>query len=233
MDKQLLINKYVQGTLTAEEERELDLLRTEDSTVESEIDELENLSNGIRLNHLEDKMKMLKKLDERAKGRIIPLFDSRALSLAASFVILVAAGLWFYNQQNSPYALYNEYYEILPAREISRGNQVIQKDFLDAVTIYNQRDFKAAATALENIDVPRAAFYRGISLMELKQFQKAIEAFNIYSKNEDPNPLPSHYYIGLCYLKLKDMENAIRFFERVKESDTYYFDKAEALLDQL
>jgi TolA-binding protein len=61
---------------------------------------------------------------------------------------------------------------------------------------FNEKDFNAALEIFEGVDTPVAAFYRGMSYFQQKQFQEAAQAFNVLGR------LSSNSYMEIgSYLK--------------------------------
>ena len=234
MDKDLLLEKYLLNSLDSAEREEFDQLMDQDEEFRKEVLTQERLVKGIRFNHLEDKMNMLKNLEEAStkkekKGRIVNLLLDRRLAIAASITVIVAVGIWVFQGGGSS-DLYNEYYTFLPATEVVRGDE---SGFGSALSSYNAKNFEEAEKALNNFSEVRAIFYRAICLMELGHYSQAAGLFQNYIDQNDNEPLPAEYYLGLCYVKLDDIEKAKEALNSVSESETYYFNRAQELVEAL
>lgn len=235
MDKDILLDKYLRGELSEVELIEFQRLKKEDPSFSNELRTREILVKGIKLNHLEEKMSMLKELEKtiakpQNKGRVVTLFSPRVLSIAASVALLIGATLWLMPSTQSS-DLYGEYYAFLPASEVVRGDD---DPFQIALGKYNSKDFSGALQSLNEINIARALFYKGICQMELKNYEGAIISFENYIKSKGiESYLPAEYYMALCYLKIGNVEDAILALKSVPEAESYYFSKSHELLKKL
>ena len=214
---------------------------------QSELEELTILREGIRLSALQEKSLMLKELEKeiasndapvslnQSKGRIMNL--NQVMAIAASLTLLIAAGLWVVNNSgDSPDDLYASYYTKVPGiSESIRSTDPTQQSTYDkAIADYNTQDYDDALNGLNAVNEPEALFYKGIIQMELRNYDSAIESLREYIKVSGVNgDYPAHYYIGLCYLKLDEIDNSKASLREVKQSNTEYYSKAQDLLDKL
>lgn len=234
MERNIIIDKYLNDQLTAEEKKEFDHLMASDTLFKNEVETAQLLADGIRLSHLSSKMKMLQSIerteDIKPKNNIRTL-NFKKLALAASFALMASISFWLVFQ-NSSNSLYDEYYQVIPATEIERAQANLEDNFIKGIELYNSMKY---ADALEYFELskgpyPRASFYQGISQMELKQFKSAITSFKSYLNSNDSNPLPANYYIGLCYLQLNDHTQAKQYLSLVSEKEATFYSNAQELI---
>ncbi|OQX81390.1 MAG: hypothetical protein B6D61_00795 [Bacteroidetes bacterium 4484_249] len=158
---------------------------------------------------------------------------------AASFsLILVAGGLW-YILSNNPYStekLVTKYYK--PAHPILQVRSVeINADnaLNNAFKHYKQKDFDNALNYFNSLDNQiTARFYSGICYIELEKFDNAIESFNFVIEDKDNLFIEqAEWYLGLIYLMDNQKNNAVKQFEVIAGSDSYYAKQAGDILQYL
>jgi TolA-binding protein len=235
--KEELLDKYLSGRITSEE---LEDLRASGENLE----DLDALKSGIRLSALEGKLDMLKEFevqmqeDETSGAKIIAqtwrfLKNRRSiLSLAAGFALLIAAiSLFKYNNKAD---LYADNYAFYPALGISRGVEEVS-NYEKALSTYNAKQFEAAIAELTAFsDINDSFFFLALSFMQMEQFPEAIVNLELYLKKsvDDEFKLPANYYLGLIYLKLENIERAIKYLSKVQKG-SYGYDNAQRILDAI
>lgn len=162
--------------------------------------------------------------------RINPAF----VGIAASLFLVASLVLYFNRDQSS---LFDQYYEVYPNYELTslRGEDdlTIRQD---AYLAYDKQDYEEAIASFDKLDTMMASdhFFKGISLMELKNEKSAIEAFNSAIQLKDKNYTDaSIWYTALIYLKLEKTEDALPILEELSKGKSEFAKNAEELLDQL
>lgn len=76
--------------------------------------------------------------------------------------------------------------------------------------------------------------YSGISHMEIKEFQKANERFQIIIDNK-PNPFveSATWYLGMCYLMTDEREKALEKFSILAKNKGFYQTDAQKIIKHL
>jgi tetratricopeptide (TPR) repeat protein len=110
----------------------------------------------------------------------------------------------------------------------------------EAIVKFQQKDFNAASELFLNIlskDTSNIAvyFYYGISNIETKNYNIAINTFNkIIKQNDNLYIEHAEWYKGLCYLKSNQKNKAINEFTKIANNpDNYYNKKAKDILEKL
>ncbi|MCD4664783.1 MAG: tetratricopeptide repeat protein [Bacteroidales bacterium] len=155
---------------------------------------------------------------------------------AASFsLILVAGGLW-YILSNSPYStekLVTKYYK--PAHAIMQIRSVelnTNSALNEAFAYYKIKDYNNALSYFNSLENQiTARFYSGICYIELESYDKAIESFEFVIEDNDNLFIEqADWYLGLIYLMDNQKSEAIKQFEKISASDSYYVKQANDIL---
>ena len=162
---------------------------------------------------------------------------------AASVAILLSVGLFLSNMLNQPVntdKLFQRYYEVPVLSGTVRSDAAVDKLFLDAVTHFNNEQFTDAATLFEQVviidrDNMKAHLAAGISNIEVNQTEKAERSFETVIDQKDNLYVDqANWFLALCYLKTKDLENAKMQFETISSDDrSFKHDEAKLILKKL
>jgi FimV-like protein len=133
-------------------------------------------------------------------------------------------------------AVYEQYYSAPYADLGERSSETTEVDtpFERALRMYNAANYKEAFQMLDNIaeeSVPNEKYflYKGISAMELGEFQAAIELFDKLMAHQ----VLKHngmWFKGLSYLAMEDEESARKVFEEIISTDSNFNEEASSLL---
>jgi tetratricopeptide (TPR) repeat protein len=158
---------------------------------------------------------------------------------AASFaLVLVVGGLWYIlsNKPQSTEQLVNKYYK--PAHPILqiRSAESNKENAMDqAFKFYRENDFNNALNYFKSIENQiTARFYSGVCLIELQQYNQAIESF-VYVINDNDNLFveQAEWYLGLIYLMDNQKNLAIKQFEKITVENSFYSAQANEILKYL
>ncbi|MCB0640921.1 MAG: hypothetical protein KDC44_04745 [Phaeodactylibacter sp.] len=184
-----------------------------------------------------------------AKGRRIPLWGRRRLSIAASLLVLILAGYFLLSDTGPNAELYAAYFspdvaaleaklDDLELVGMAIPDQERRANLKPALELVQQQSYGAAAQALtwhlEKYPQDEAALYfLGMSRMEQHQFEQAVRAFerleelptNVYTETTD-------WYLGLAYLRMSGKEVLAReqFVAIAADPVHPYVDQATAIL---
>ena len=111
---------------------------------------------------------------------------------------------------------------------------------MEAVIKFQQKDFKTASVLFKNIldnDNSNIAvlFYYGISSIETQNYENSINAFKtIIEQNDNLYIEHAEWYLGLCYLKNNQKNEARDQFEAVAtDPDNFHQQEAKDILGKL
>jgi tetratricopeptide (TPR) repeat protein len=110
---------------------------------------------------------------------------------------------------------------------------------INAVQLYDQGKFIPAIGQFEEIlktDAGNMAahFFAGIALIEIRDYDKAIEnLLFVISKKDMAYIEHSEWYLALCYLKKNETSKAVTMLKTIADNNSYYKTRALELLKQL
>ena len=232
MDKYSYIEKYFEGNLTDKENANFQIMLTDDPELATAFNYEKNVKKAIQLNERATLKQQLQSFETPKKS-------FKGMYVAASIVALFGLLTWslFFNSNND--ALYSDYYQIYPNTVLPtvRGENSLGIKS-DAFYAYDNGDYQKSAALFSEIYSNDAAdyalFYKGISLMELKNYNDAIVVFNqhTYTQKNDFEPY-FRWYSALAYLKLGEKQNAINALEALTKTDNPQKEMALKLLSEL
>jgi tetratricopeptide (TPR) repeat protein len=158
---------------------------------------------------------------------------------AASLLLiaLITGGLILFNPGNySAEKLFKMYYKSGETIGVARGND----NMVEALRYFTKSDYQAAEGLFEKIlanDPNNIAvmYYSGISNIEIKNYQKAIQMFesiihdgnNLYTENAE-------WYLGLSHLAAGEVDKADAIFKTIASTPGNYYTKdAKSILDKI
>lgn len=160
-----------------------------------------------------------------------------AASIALLFILGGSITYRFQTRDSLENRLYASYYE--PFNKVdnyvtnSSGLNLAQQKYLkgDYMSAFLLFDKLPASLTIES----EKHFYKGLSLMELERFDKAIENFEYLFECEDyfEGTPQVYWYMALCHLKLGNKQKTIELLETIAKSNGYNYKKAKQMLKKL
>lgn len=232
MEQEEYIRKYFEGDLSEEEALAFQKLLKEDTAVAAAFEFEKNVKKAITLN----KRKALK---ETFKAYEKPKKSYKWLYAAASIAVLVGLFTWNSFYSTSYDSLYNQYYQTYPntIAPTVRGTGITDLKS-EAFFAYDTGDYETALSLFTKIykstSEDYALFYKGISLMELEQYEDALAVFNngVFDENSAFKSY-SRWYAALSYLKLENKAAATAVLESLTKSENPQREAAIKLLARL
>ncbi len=237
MDHTMLIEKYLQGSLSAKERSEFDILFGSDEEFAREVAFQENLREVV--NAEKDPLrKMVGELESEFQENRPTSGTWKKLLVAASiFAVLGLAIFYNLNRPVSSSDLYENYFENYPnvVNPLERGNTANAKDtaFEAYETGRYQEAYDRFRDLLETEDQTYYQFYMANALLELGRAEEAILLLKEYSASEDKLTDRAGWYLAMAYLQLDDKKQAITELEKIVEQGAYNSSEAEQLLAEL
>jgi hypothetical protein len=160
---------------------------------------------------------------------------------AACLAVLIVTSFLLLVDNNGPVdhiAVYEQFYTVpyadVPERSLSGESD---DPYALALEKYNRAEFNKAFVLFNSIpkhSVRNDSYYlyKGVTAMELENFQIAIESFD---ELED-DPILKHYgmwYKGLCYLWMEDLTTARKVFKEIIGTNGHYKKSAKSLLKSI
>jgi len=151
------------------------------------------------------------------KGRNI----RRILFIAATFLILVVlAGSIYISTQSSSIKKIAQAHRPLPSM---KGDNT---SYYEARTAYNdEQNYEKALPLIEEVllknNDPNWLVAKGVSQMELEQFQVASTTFNDLISSHDLYASEGYWYLGLIEYKQDEKAKAKHFWEKIRDDSPY------------
>lgn len=234
MDREQLIQGYVEGTLTAAQEVEAKTLLATDAAFKEEvalykdlqaaITDSERRSLKIGLQDLENKTPALKK-------------RPNVYLIAASIVVALGIGGFFMFSSPSPEQLYASNFETYPntLKPVVRGEE--GEEMLPFIAYEAEEYDKAVvgfASILEQNDTPDIRFYYAMSLLNDAQETKALEELKLLETTETRYLPQVYWYTALLELKNNNIDRSKQLLNKlIKDKALYKNREAKKLLKKI
>lgn len=164
-----------------------------------------------------------------------------SLSVAAGLALVVFLIVRTGYMVHDPEKIFSRYYRTYEGHIAAAGQIRSRDDLQSAIQAYLNHQPERTVELLENLPDSISAktilhFYLGLSYLELGQTDKAIQ--NLLSASGfagKENELPIDWYLGLAYLKKKNVRLAGEYFRKVSEdpSNRDLRKKAERILRKI
>lgn len=236
MDKELLLEKYFEKSLTEAEEIKFGKLLEDDADFAAAYAFEKNVRNALIRN---EKAALKEKLQAFENEKPAKVKSLRWYYAAACMVFLAGISLWITSQNESGAKLYDSYYQTYPnvIAPAVRGSQSddIQSRAFDA---YDNGDYQEAEQLFDEIyqdeQIDFALFYKGLAQLELEQYTKAEETFKQFDFSK--NNSFTHYfkwYLALAELKTNDPKAAEILLTDLSKRDNPMQEMAKELLEEI
>lgn len=237
MDREVLIEKYIQGTLNEKEQLEFDTLRGKDQSFEQEVQFHENLRQVIQAEN-DPVRAMVEEFESEATVSSSSTGVWKQLLVAASiFAVLGLAVFYNLTRPISGSDLYENYYESYPnvVQISTRGEEA--SEARQTFEAYENGKYEEALAGFSELysngGETYYLFYQANALLELGRAEEAIALLDEFSGSDDSLASRSGWYKAMAYLQLEDLPRAKIELEKVRREKAYNADKAEELLAEL
>ena len=160
-------------------------------------------------------------------------------AMAAIFFIALVSVFYFIKQLSVNDVLFYEYYKPYPnIIPLTRSSQS-QSDLEKAMRFYEMEKYKNALVILHKIisnepENQTALFYSGICQLQTDDIVSAIVAFRDVTKHTTSDLYsPANWFLGLCYLKKKNVESAKQIFNQIVKEEEKYSSQSRKLLKKM
>lgn len=241
----LLIERYLHGDTTAEENAAVERRAAADPEFAKALGERRQLNEHLRaVAHEQALLATLQRLGDRyfpaeqtaapeREAVVRPLGNDRRLvyGLLAAAVIALAlffAGPWF----SAPGGGYEQFARHQPLSLTERGDG--QQTAAAAETAYNDGNYPLAAQLLraylaEQSDDQRAHLALGVSLLETDRDEAAVEIFREIAESKTALAPYGNWYLALVAVKQGDEKAALRYLDLIPATDALLTKKAKEL----
>jgi tetratricopeptide (TPR) repeat protein len=234
-EKEELIEKYFEKSLSAEEQVHFDQYLKTDPEFAAEVAFQKNVKEAIEANKRDD-LKLRLKSYEQAAGtkRNFPTWYA-----AAALLLFSGVAFYFYTREPDSEALYEAYYQsypnvIAPTVRGENTEDIKNQAFYD----YDNGDYEASLKLFSEIYEKNkddfALFYLSMSLLELGRHEEALASFDKFDLNKNNGFTPFvKWYKSLAYLKTDQKEKAIVLLESLSSTVNPQTEMAKKLLSEL
>lgn len=231
------VEKYARGKLSSEEKAVFEKRLETDEKLMEEL-------TAYRKNELVIKAAARQKIRQEVstayveKNKNYRIFTMHRMAIAASFLILLAAGLWWSNQNNkTPDKLYSEYFEIPAPPSVRNGNTAVNPKWKTAIDAYAENHFSTAIPIFEELlldeDFNQKGTIKlllGASFLKEEKYEEALYILNQINPSSTFIQ-DAEWYRALALLKMGNKKDAKKAFEHiVKQKRHFKKEEAEAVL---
>ncbi len=255
------IDRYLEGKMSTEESQDFEEKLKADEALADALALQTDLLKGIALfgdqqlreniQQAERKVTSGETLEKQPKTRIISLFSTRNLAIAASFLILIVAGYFLLRPSNQPGRLYANYFEMDQTtleNELENlsllGMGIADRERRDqlkaGLDLVQAAEYDEATTALQDHlkiypQDEAAIYFLGLSLMQINSFEEAINVLAPFEANKESDyHEDALWFQALSWLQMKDgTDNAIRLLQQIAEGSGSNSSMAATLLEEL
>ena len=139
------------------------------------------------------------------------------------------------NEEFSNIDLFSQYYNSSNIFDQTRGGTQVE-----AISKFQEHDYKGAASLFKSLidndpNNMSLRFYYGIANIEISDYNTAISVFK-YIINQNDNLYIEHaeWYLGLCYLKANNIDEAMYQFMQISQDSTnYHNENAKSIMNKI
>ena len=239
-DKEQIIEAYFAGTLSADQQQQLEQLIKHDTEFLEMFTFEKETRDTIIYNERSKIKERFRVLEQQTKPvrKLTPWYY-----VAASILILCVAGWLFFKNQApvGPEELYAQYMEPYPnvVTPLVRGEFTVDKKTAEAFELYDNEAYNEAAALLEELHNAnpneQITFYLAICHLMLNNHKEAISLLETreWQNTSMPSSTVVNWYLGLAFLKKNDREQALSHFKLVAASSDSLSDSATKLVEEM
>lgn len=243
MKKTKMIETYLDGSMSVEEQKKFKALLSEDKDLSADVlfykevneaitdDEVHNFRGNINALAYADKKVVVEKKVLMMKYLKYPV--------AATILALIGLSLFQILTVKEPTELYKQYYEPyhtdLTTRSAAHTDDKSQLSF----HLYQEGNYEASFEVLSNYidqnnDDSAANFYYALNAIELKKYDLAISVFLLLEEQSySPFSLHAKWYLAMLYLKTDQPGKAKKYLLLLSEDENIYSEKASKIRKKL
>ncbi|MDT0555391.1 hypothetical protein [Patiriisocius hiemis] len=234
MDREQLIQGYIEGTLTSTQQEEATKLLANDAAFKEEVSLYKDLQAAITDSERRTLKTSLQELENKT-----PALKKRSnfYLIAASIVVVLGIGSLFMFSSPNPEQLYASNFEVYPntLKPVVRGD--VGEEMLPFIA-YETKEYDKAvvsfASILEQNDDPDIRFYYAMSLLNDSQETKALQELKVLESSNTKYLPQVYWYTALLELKKENIEASKTLLNRLIEDKALYKNReAKQLLKKL
>jgi len=239
-----LISKYLAGELDALTASRFEEELKNDPILQKELELYEEVDEALQdkeVMELRKTLEFLNSLDNFVEENISKPRARRIklVALAASVAIVLGFTAFSLVRTNKQ-RVFDKYYQAYDLTTVTRSDAGENSRTLRiALEKYYNKDYGEAVALFEQVlekdpDQMATQLYSGISYFEIAEYQKAGKSFSrVIEHNDNLYIEQAKWYLGFCYLKSEEKEKAFKQFTEIAQSNSYYSEKAKALIKKL
>lgn len=239
------IEGFLSDDLIGDELLEFENQLLDNPDLQQEVDLLQEIDMAIMEDDVMDLRSKLEAIEppQSPKVRRSMIYMGKWHLVAASLIILIGIGSIMYMMGNSNYSeedIYGRYYKpynvIINTRSVEAHTS---KLLVNALKSYEAKEYTTALSLFQQVLEKDSLnitgnFYSGISNIEIKKYNAANKNFNRIIQHKNNLFIEqSEWYLGFCYLMTNKKEEAIRQFHTIAQSNSFYKEKAQEILNRL
>lgn len=236
MNRETLIENYLNNKLTDFEQQRLEALLNSDSVFRDQFEfEIQVKKAFYQIEHKKNKQ-LLKDIENQNFSKSTNI---KWYVMAASVVLILFIGYIWNQHSNSTDKLFLSYYNVAQntTKPIIRNAGKTDK-IMEAFIAYESKNYLQAQRKFEvlydDTNQSELLFYEAICYLEIGQFQKAIKTFLKHQSYNDNLVEKSKWYLALAYLKTNRIDEVkILLIDITNAPSNYNYDKAKKLLSKL
>lgn len=244
------IERYLNGDMSREEifafENRMAIEKELAEEVAFEKDILKGMNQYFNKNLKEKLQKEEKNIRKKQDKKVRPIshFHWQIPAVAASLLLLLSVGWFYFFGQTNNLELFQSYYRPYPNIEapLIRA-EAGETSEPNPFKMYEQGDYESAVNAFEqsladsvgNHHSPTAIkFYLALSLIHTGDTENAVTLLSDLDTTADPKyATPAQWYLALAYLKIDRREDAGIILNELAKGQNAYSKKVEDLLNEL
>lgn len=248
MERETLLEKYLQDKLTETGWQEFDALLNSDPDFKEEVDFQMDVKRAVTAEEDESFMDILSDFESEAQTtepKTVQLEPSKSTKLpikwmvAASVAVLAGIAYFFSaNQAADPQDLFAANFK--PYRNvthpITRGAEATDTK-TKAFLAYSKGNYENAIPLFDELYAsskePFYLFYKANALIQVRKAEEAVPLLLEHLKTQDSLTDKTNWYLAMAYLQLQDTEKAKVALRKVVEISGYKNEEAKQLLGAL
>lgn len=241
MNKEVLINGYFEGSLSADQLEEVRQLLASDSEFAAEFEFQKELQISLKKEERRDLRVMFTNLSEEKSRSKDAVFHLRPWLVAASIALIIGLASWFLffntselNTDQLYAANFVPYDNVV--HPIERGNQ-LEDLKTRAFTAYENEEYVEALQLFKELHVKQndsyIDFYSAMVLMQLQLQEEAIPMLQGYIEKDGALKERAMWYLALAHLKMNEITKSKEQLQILAEQKGFKSEASEKLLEQL
>ncbi len=222
MNKDDLLHKYFLNELNTEEKIELETLLINDADFKAQFDFENDVQHAVKNTEKSNLKKKLLDFENEIKNQEKKnTFNWKRLAMAASVLLLIGFGGYNYYTSTPDY-LFNTYYQIPDYTTAMGNNNSCETDWNLPKTAYENANYQKAIDLYNSSKTcdnypDFVDYYLAQSYLAVDNTSQAIIHYKkLIDKNSTRYIDQARWYLGLCYLKEGQKENALDVFRELQ-----------------